>query len=230
MKGRRGRASSATTALVLRHYGVICHLCGRANATTKDHLIPWSLGGRDELSNLRPACDPCNKRRGNRVLNGYGCSITVVMGPPAGGKSTYVHEHAGPRDVVVDLDAILRAFVLPGTDPGHDTPGWLRYPAIVARRAAIDRLSRQLYPPDVRVWIIHSMPDAKRLEEYRFLRYHLVTVDPGREVVTARALEERGGYALDGILRWYRDYAQQPALDAAPARPELTAGAPDPYW
>ncbi len=33
--------------------------------------------------------------------------VAVVVGPPAGGKTTYVQAHAGKRDKVIDLDAIM---------------------------------------------------------------------------------------------------------------------------
>lgn len=35
---------------------------------TRDHIIPKSLGGVDDVANLRPACAPCNEERGNEVL------------------------------------------------------------------------------------------------------------------------------------------------------------------
>ncbi|MFI7281708.1 HNH endonuclease [Micromonospora chersina] len=46
--------------------GPTCALCRRA-ATTADHVVPLSRGGTNDLSNLRPACGPCNYSRGNRV-------------------------------------------------------------------------------------------------------------------------------------------------------------------
>ena len=33
----------------------------------RDHIIPKSLGGVDDIANLRPACDLCNGARGNEV-------------------------------------------------------------------------------------------------------------------------------------------------------------------
>lgn len=48
---------------VLRHWGNICVFCG-AEATTRDHLVPQSRGGRDALINLRPACSGCNRSKG----------------------------------------------------------------------------------------------------------------------------------------------------------------------
>lgn len=34
---------------------------------TRDHIIPKSLGGKDCVENLRPACAPCNENRSNDV-------------------------------------------------------------------------------------------------------------------------------------------------------------------
>ncbi|WP_328478506.1 HNH endonuclease [Actinoplanes sp. NBC_00393] len=44
----------------------LCSLCGLIVATTADHVVPLSRGGTNELTNLRPACGPCNYGRGNR--------------------------------------------------------------------------------------------------------------------------------------------------------------------
>jgi hypothetical protein len=35
--------------------------------------------------------------------------LTVVVGPPAGGKSTWVLERAGPGDIVIDFDRLAVA-------------------------------------------------------------------------------------------------------------------------
>ena len=47
----------------------LCHWCGRNKATECDHLIPWDAGGTDDLSNLVPACKPCNSKRGALYIN-----------------------------------------------------------------------------------------------------------------------------------------------------------------
>lgn len=54
---RRNRA-----ALLASH--PTCAICGRAPATTADHLTPISQGGTNSIDNLRPACAPCNSGRG----------------------------------------------------------------------------------------------------------------------------------------------------------------------
>ncbi len=146
MAGNRGgRSSSSLTAKVLEMYGPVCHLrmpgC-LGVATTKDHLIPYSLGGRDTLENLRPACKPCNSKRQNRVMSGYGARINVLIGPPASGKSTYVLEHAKPSDIVIDLDVIARALMPIQQERTHVYPDYVRHVAIGARKAALDRATR----------------------------------------------------------------------------------------
>lgn len=63
---------------------VLCWLCGvpvlvweregdpesRAEVFEQDRVVPGSAGGRYEVSNLRPACGPCNRERGNAHRDG----------------------------------------------------------------------------------------------------------------------------------------------------------------
>ncbi|MFD4977885.1 HNH endonuclease [Streptomyces sp. NPDC058424] len=44
----------------------LCAICGRSPATTADHIRPVSHGIDNSLTNLRPACKPCNSSRGSR--------------------------------------------------------------------------------------------------------------------------------------------------------------------
>jgi 5-methylcytosine-specific restriction endonuclease McrA len=57
------RRRLALVRLVLAVKGRTCHLCGQAGATTADHLIPRSHGGRNVLENLEPAHQGCNSVR-----------------------------------------------------------------------------------------------------------------------------------------------------------------------
>jgi hypothetical protein len=45
----------------------ICQICHIRPATDVDHIWPRRLGGTDHVSNLRAACGPCNKTKGDRV-------------------------------------------------------------------------------------------------------------------------------------------------------------------
>lgn len=50
---------------VLNLYGITKH--GKLRLMTRDHIIPKSLGGVDDIQNLRPGCDVCNGERANHM-------------------------------------------------------------------------------------------------------------------------------------------------------------------
>lgn len=195
------------TKLVLLTYGNECHLrlkgCQRV-ATTKDHIVPYSHGGEDVLENYRPACKPCNSKRGNRVMTGYGASVVVVIGPPAAGKTTYVQEHAKPSDLVVDMDAIARALMVNPPAETHVYPEHVRHVAIKARAAAVHHATR--LRERCTVWLIHAIPRPDDLADYKKLGWQVVTVDPGRPVVEARVRTMRPLIMQPQVARWYATY------------------------
>ena len=59
-------------ALVLATYGDTCCHCGQPGARTSEHIHPRSLGGTDQLDNLRPAHRSCNSSRGIGYMAGFG--------------------------------------------------------------------------------------------------------------------------------------------------------------
>lgn len=44
-------------------YNYKCFYCREKIKLTKDHLIPFSRGGKDDIENIVPACLPCNRRK-----------------------------------------------------------------------------------------------------------------------------------------------------------------------
>ena len=44
----------------------LCQMLFTPDELTIDHIIPWSRGGRTELSNAQLLCRPCNSSKGNR--------------------------------------------------------------------------------------------------------------------------------------------------------------------
>lgn len=69
MTAWQGRYAIRMTAHTLATYGTRCHLCGMPGADSADHLTPRSLGGSDQIENLRPAHKLCNSQRGNRPIS-----------------------------------------------------------------------------------------------------------------------------------------------------------------
>jgi 5-methylcytosine-specific restriction endonuclease McrA len=64
-------SSSEKRALRVRliaDLGPRCHYCSASlnlESMTIEHIVPWSLGGRNAYFNLVPACCACNHDRGN---------------------------------------------------------------------------------------------------------------------------------------------------------------------
>ncbi len=63
---RHSRAPAWSRAGVLVRDGRRCGYCG-ASATTIDHILPRSRGGRDTWLNTVAACGGCNQRKGDRT-------------------------------------------------------------------------------------------------------------------------------------------------------------------
>ena len=50
-----------------KRYSDNCFYCGAHKPLTRDHFVPISKGGHDGINNIRPACWPCNKAKGDRA-------------------------------------------------------------------------------------------------------------------------------------------------------------------
>lgn len=56
--------------ILLDHYRHTCLRCGRSDTRlTADHVIPVSLGGTSNISNIQPLCGPCNSWKGTKTLD-----------------------------------------------------------------------------------------------------------------------------------------------------------------
>jgi 5-methylcytosine-specific restriction endonuclease McrA len=58
----------AAWAAKLAEYEGRCAYCGDA-ATERDHVVPLVRGGSHTLDNLVPACGPCNRSKGDKLLS-----------------------------------------------------------------------------------------------------------------------------------------------------------------
>lgn len=55
--------------------GFACLYCGSEDDLTFDHLVPRSRGGRTTWDNIVTACEPCNLRKGGRLLRDSGMQL-----------------------------------------------------------------------------------------------------------------------------------------------------------
>lgn len=123
--------------------------------------------------------------------------LTVVVGPPCAGKSTYVRAHARDGDVTVDYDAIARAL---GSRRDHEAPRAVADTASRARDAAVSRVMAKRWP----AWVIHSRPSADQIAAYRDAGARLVLMDPGIDECLRRCVEDSRPPGTEARIRdWY---------------------------
>ena len=141
-------------------------------ATEVDHI--HSVAERPDLrlrwSNLRGYCRHHHSQRTARDQS-FGMSadarartwpadvkpsaipLTIVCGAPGSGKSSYVQQHAGPHDIIIDLDVIKAE--LAGARIYSAEPRWTG-PALEERNRMLRSLVTATAP---RAWFIVSAPE-----------------------------------------------------------------------
>jgi 5-methylcytosine-specific restriction endonuclease McrA len=67
---------------VLARDGYRCAYCG-GHATTVDHILPRSRGGRNTWLNTVAACDGCNQRKGDRTPAEAGMRSRIEPATPS---------------------------------------------------------------------------------------------------------------------------------------------------
>jgi 5-methylcytosine-specific restriction endonuclease McrA len=50
-------------------YNNQCVACGAAAALTRDHVIPLSKGGTNDIGNIQPLCQPCNNKKFTQIID-----------------------------------------------------------------------------------------------------------------------------------------------------------------
>lgn len=149
---------------ILERDGYRCQIRGprcAGAANVVDHIVPVTQGGAwYEPSNLRAACQPCNRDRVDQCRSTRWRSaktrIVLVVGPPCSGLSEYVDEVRGADDLVVDYETIARS--LGATNPVTAGP---LHPAVMAVRNALIRTLEQGSCTAARAWLTSTNPRAE---------------------------------------------------------------------
>lgn len=211
-----------------------CRLCSARGklsaATVVDHEQPHK--GDEALfwqrSNLRALCKRCHDRktatedsdsafgRWQRIPTFIGAPavpVTLVVGPPGAGKTTWARDNANARTRVIDVDAI--AADVSGL-PVHqvDMREWL--PATMRERnEQLALLARKRRGVDRATLIVSTPTLSDRRAWRRLLRTNDVIVLETREEVCVERVSRSGRLQMDGavqaISRWWRRYVADPA-------------------
>jgi predicted kinase len=142
--------------------------------------------------------------KGRVNLQKYPMVVTVVMGPPLAGKTTYVHAHAKAGDLIVDLDYLWAALSLSGVHMDHQNN---RIFAWEARDAIIQQIGQGSNIPDHAAWVIGGFANkSSREATFQYLR-------PKRVIVLETSAKEcRSRIAADprpinvmqmAIMKWW---------------------------
>ncbi len=131
--------------------------------------------------------------------------VTLVCGPPAAGKTTWVRARAGPGDQVIDLDEICRRL---GSRSTHDHP---RHVVRLARSMR-ESLERKAASMPGRTWAIRSLPRAEdRAAVAERLGADVVMLaTPADEAVERARVDGRPGWTPQVIRDWWDAYTPHP--------------------
>jgi 5-methylcytosine-specific restriction endonuclease McrA len=80
-KWRNGTGPAWSRPGVLKRDGKTCGYCRKA-ATTVDHILPRSRGGRNSWKNTVACCDRCNQRKADRTPAEAGMALLVTPSAP----------------------------------------------------------------------------------------------------------------------------------------------------
>ena len=203
----------------------LCCMCADTGkvtpATIVDHVIPhrgdWSLFASGELQSLcKFHHDSAKRIEENAQFGGVrpewlkpsAIPLTIITGPPAGGKSTYVKQHATSGDTIIDLDNI--ADDLSGHD-GHDWPRRWLGAALNERNRILGSLATQ--GPGAAWFIIGApTPDERAWWAKKLRPREVVVLETAIDVCMARirqdAARNRDHYD-DAASAWWAGYQRR---------------------
>ena len=130
--------------------------------------------------------------------------ITIVTGPPCGGKTTYVRQNAKKGDVVIDMDRMALALTTEDIEE-YEYSDSVRSVAMAARKAAVKQAIILGQGQREQTWIIHTDPTPSDRYSYKVAGARFVECSPGLRVCLERA-KQRPLVNQKKIDRGIRDY------------------------
>jgi 5-methylcytosine-specific restriction endonuclease McrA len=68
-RGAKGSYTFDEWIALCEWFGNVCLACGQEKPLTVDHVIPLSVGGSNNISNLQPLCFSCNSRKKDKTID-----------------------------------------------------------------------------------------------------------------------------------------------------------------
>jgi len=210
---------------VLLRDGYQCRACGAVvtgKAAHVDHIVRKADGAGDEVDGLQTLCASCHGKKTARETCGTSkpetwtlhpkwmpraiIPVTLVCGPPASGKSTYVDKHKGPDDLVVDLDEI--ASRMAGTTLHAWGVKWLGG-AVRKRNEILASLHKQDAKRYPMAWVIATEPRAEDRQWWvdRLGVSRVVVVETDAATCEARMVTDAERSSRCGAAAsWWKNY------------------------
>jgi 5-methylcytosine-specific restriction endonuclease McrA len=197
----RNRRWIKGTRIKVLHRDILCVSCGHRTATEVDHILSARLVvdnfGIDEFYNparCQGLCKTCHAsktahecgwtgRKGTRLEQLTDrANTTVVCGPPASGKTTYVEQHKADNDHVFDYDVVMQEIT--GLPLHQSLPGAIG--SVLAKRDQFIEATAH----SKHVWIIISNPRAVIVKMLEDAGARVIVMDTPDDVCKQR-LKER---------------------------------------
>lgn len=151
--------------------GLRCEHCGqpvaRAGDLTLHHIIELTPENvHDSMIALNPknvlvVHHDCHNKIHQRFGHEPEKGVWIVYGPPFAGKKTYVREHKGRNDIVVDVDALFAAVTML---PEYDKPDCMLLNVMAAQRVLLDNIKTR-YGRWHSAWVIGGYADKYKREQ-----------------------------------------------------------------
>jgi 5-methylcytosine-specific restriction endonuclease McrA len=77
--GASGTHTQAEWEAICARQRNLCEACGDECKLTKDHIVPLSMGGSNDASNLQGLCGPCNSRKGARIAIDTNLTVREIV-------------------------------------------------------------------------------------------------------------------------------------------------------
>lgn len=135
--------------------------------------------------------------------------LHMVVGPPAGGKSTYVDNNAPAGTPRFDFDKV--AALVGGVESFDSTPSAVAEFVLAMRRGLLGWLFDPEAVQEHDVWVINTNPSENTISKWVQAGGVFHVLDPGESEALARATRQgRGESTLSAIRAWYTAPPQIP--------------------